>query len=66
MSFNNAAVVRTTGNALDLGPSNFRSRHPRRRVSSDPCLPERLPTSGIYVYAIFDVQLEPFSRFHTT
>jgi len=54
MSFNNAAVVSTIGYAFDSGPSSSQSRHPRRRVSSDPCLPERLPTSGKYMCAILD------------
>ena len=56
MTFNFAAAVRTIGDLLDSssGSSSFRCRRLRRRVSSDPCLPERLPTIGKYDgYATF-------------
>jgi hypothetical protein len=41
--FNNASVVHSVGLHLDPLPP---SSNPRQRVKSDPCLPERLPSTG--------------------
>ncbi|KAG7449270.1 uncharacterized protein BT62DRAFT_945391 [Guyanagaster necrorhizus] len=40
---NNAAIVEVIGRNLDSTPAR---RRVRRRVTSDPCLPERLPSSA--------------------
>ncbi|KAF9534831.1 hypothetical protein CPB83DRAFT_843014 [Crepidotus variabilis] len=47
MSFNNASFLVAIGSDSS-NPTTMaqHGRHPRRRVTSDPCLPERLPTSG--------------------
>ncbi|TFK43618.1 hypothetical protein BDQ12DRAFT_675282 [Crucibulum laeve] len=46
MNFNNAPLVISLGEGLDIRPNALEVPIPRRRVVSDPCLPERLPTSG--------------------
>ena len=43
--FNNAYVLSVIGSALDDPVSRPRPKH-RKRVSSEACLPERLPTTG--------------------
>ncbi len=50
MGFNNAALVHSIGNTVDSSHTNSTSccQQTRRRVSSDPCLPERLPSSSNY------------------
>ncbi|PPQ92387.1 hypothetical protein CVT25_008737 [Psilocybe cyanescens] len=45
MAFNNASMVIALGNKSDPVSMSPR-RHTRRRVTSEPCLPERLPTTG--------------------
>ncbi|KAJ3573887.1 hypothetical protein NP233_g2139 [Leucocoprinus birnbaumii] len=47
MMINNAAHVLALGQTLDSSDSSISSPAPRSRVSSDPCLPERLPTMSI-------------------
>ncbi|KAF9482481.1 hypothetical protein BDN70DRAFT_875042 [Pholiota conissans] len=46
MSFNHAPIILTIAESSDNSIQNP-GRHPRRRVSSRPCLPERLPTIGV-------------------
>ncbi|KAK0468307.1 uncharacterized protein EV420DRAFT_1503720 [Desarmillaria tabescens] len=41
--FNNAAIIEVIGRNLD---STLACRRARRRVTSDPCLPERLPSTA--------------------
>lgn len=52
MNFNNAPIIKA------LEPTEPPSRDPerrvpRRRVTSEPCLPERLPTSGSLHYLTY-------------
>jgi len=52
MFLNNTPVVHALGNLLDSDQSLLRSPTPRRRVISEPCLPERLPSSGMPSVAV--------------
>jgi hypothetical protein len=46
MTFNNAPIVHVLGNILDNDQRLLRAPIARRRVVSDACLPERLPSNG--------------------
>ncbi|KAH9482922.1 hypothetical protein JR316_0005022 [Psilocybe cubensis] len=46
MAFNNASIIIALGGSSEF-PSTSSRRRARRRVTSDPCLPERLPTTGV-------------------
>ncbi|KJA29974.1 hypothetical protein HYPSUDRAFT_32019 [Hypholoma sublateritium FD-334 SS-4] len=46
MSFNHAAILPTIGRNSDVSGPGCTGRYTRRRVTSDPCLPARLPTIG--------------------
>lgn len=51
MAFNNApAILSLEG---DNPTSSSSRRRTRRRVTSEPCLPERLPTTGTYASSIY-------------
>jgi hypothetical protein len=60
--FNNAPLVMAVANDLDP-PS---SPEPRRRVTSEPCLPERLPSTGLFEFEILIMETNIFSRLYTT
>ncbi|KAF8974228.1 hypothetical protein BDZ97DRAFT_1647347 [Flammula alnicola] len=46
MSFNHAPVIVTIGDTSDTLTQPHAGRYARRRVTSEPCLPERLPTTS--------------------
>jgi hypothetical protein len=49
MNFNNAPSVHVLGKRLDGDYNLLPVPTQRRRVLSEPCLPERLPSSGVFI-----------------
>lgn len=52
MFYNNAPVVHAIGSSPDTNQGLLRVPTPRRRVISEPCLPERLPSNSMSVFAM--------------
>lgn len=48
MDFNNAPAIHVLGRRLDSDYKLLSVPTQRRRVISEPCLPERLPSSGVF------------------
>ena len=50
MAFNYSAVVLALGETIDSPSKASTAPYTKRRISSDLCLPERLPTSSMHSY----------------
>jgi hypothetical protein len=66
MLLNNAPVVHALGNVLDSNRGLLCVPTPRRRVVSEPCLPERLPSNGMPVFVTIVLIVHISSRVHGT